>query len=143
MSHQATLETNFQTKTIFLAVCIIIASILIDTTIVKTSVYTGGLHGSTADILLFTIITLIYAIGQYVILKVTTVKEHFRTHTMIIVHKSAVIIQYVLIAILLITILQMIITSSYSSIILKIVTWINYSMSIVFLGILSKKFISW
>jgi hypothetical protein len=143
LSHQAALGTNFQTKIIFVAVCIIIASILVDTTIVKTSVYTGGLHGSTADILLFTIITLIYAIGQYVILKVTTIKEHFRTRDMIIVHKSAVILQYVLIAILLITILQMILTSSYSSIILKIVTWINYSMSIVFLGILSKKFISW
>jgi hypothetical protein len=37
----------------------------------------------------------------------------------------------------------MILTSSYSSIILKIVTWINYSMSIVFLGMLAKKFFSW
>jgi hypothetical protein len=37
----------------------------------------------------------------------------------------------------------MILTSSYNSIILKIVTWINYSMSIVFLGLLAKKFISW
>jgi len=143
LSHQAAIGTNFQTKIIFLTVCIIIASILIDTSIVKTSVYTGGLYGSTADILLFTIIALIYAMGQYVILKVTIVKEHFRTRNMIIVHKSAVILQYVLIAILLITILQMILTSSYSAIILKIVTWINYSMSIVFLGILAKKFISW
>jgi hypothetical protein len=37
----------------------------------------------------------------------------------------------------------MILASSYSSIILKIVTWINYSMSIVFLGLLAKKFLSW
>ena len=62
---------------------------------------------------------------------------------MIIFHKSVEIIQYILIAILLITIVQMITTSSYSSIILKIVTWINYSMSLVFLGLLAKKFISW
>jgi hypothetical protein len=123
--------------------CIIIASILIDTLIVKTSVYTGGLHGSSADILLFTIITIIYTIGQYIILKGTIVKERFRTRNMIIVHKSAVMFQYVLVAILLITILQMVLTSSYSSLIPKIVTWINYSMSIVFLGILAKKFISW
>ena len=143
LSHQETIGTNFQTKTIFLTVCIIIASILIDSSIVKTSVYTGGLHGSTSDILLFTIITLIYAIGQYVILKVTLVKEHFRTRNMVVVSKSAIILQYVLIAILLITIIQMILTSSYSSIILKIVTWINYSMSVVFLGILAKKFFSW
>ena len=143
MSHQEAIGTNFRTKTIFLTMCIIIASILIDTSIVKTSVYTGGLHGSTAYILLFTIITLIYAIGQYVILKITLVKEHFRTRNMVIVSKSAIILQDVMIAILLIIIVQMILTSSYSSIILKIVTWINYSMSLVFLGMLAKKFISW
>ena len=120
-----------------------IASILIDTSIVKTSVYTGGLSGSTGDIMLFTIISLIYAIGQYVILKLIVIRGRFKTHTMIIFHKSVEIIQYILIAILLISIVQMITTSSYSSIILKIVTWINYSMSLVFLGLLAKKFISW
>ena len=120
-----------------------IASILIDTSIVKTSVYTGGLSGSTGDIMLFTIFGLIYAIGQYVILKLIVIRGRFKTHTMIIFHKSVEIIQYILIAILLITIVQMITTSSYSSIILKIVTWINYSMSLVFLGLLAKKFISW
>jgi hypothetical protein len=123
--------------------CIVIASILIDTSIVKTSVYTGGLHGSTADILLFTVISLIYAMAQYLLVRVTMVRERFKTRTMIIVHKSVIILQYILIAILLITIIQMILTSSYSSIMLKIVTWINYSMSIVFLGLLAKKFISW
>jgi len=143
LTHQIAIRTDFQNKILFATVCVVIVSILIDTSIVKTSVYTGGLYGSTADILLFAIIALIYAMGQYVILKVTIVKEHFRTRNMIIVHKSAVILQYVLIAILLITILQMILRSSYSAIILKIVTWINYSMSIVFLGILAKKFISW
>ena len=143
LSHQEAISTNFRTKTIFLTVCIIIASILIDTSIVKTSVYVGGLQGSTADVLLFTTITLIYAIGQYVILKFTIVKEHFRTRGMIIASKSVIILQYVLIAILLVTIAQMILTSSYSSIILKIVTWINYSMSIIFLGMLAKKFFSW
>jgi hypothetical protein len=143
LTHQIAIRTDFQTKILFATVCVVIVSILIDTSIVKTSVYTGGLHGSTADILLFTIITLIYAIGQYVIVKATILRESIRTRTMVIVHKSVGILQYILIAILLITIIQMILTSSYSSIILKIVTWINYSMSIVFLGILAKKFISW
>ena len=143
LTHQVAIHTDCQNKILFATVCVVIVSILIDTSIVKTSVYTGGLYGSTADILLFTIISLIYAMGQYVILKVTIVKEYFRTRNMIIVHKSVVILQYFFIAILLITILQMILTSSYSAIILKIVTWINYSMSIVFLGILAKKFISW
>jgi hypothetical protein len=143
LTHHIALHTDFQSKILFATVCAVIVSILIDTSIVKTSVYTGGLHGSTEDILLFTIITLIYAIGQYVIIKVTIVKERFRTRTIAIGLKSVAILQYILIAILLITIIQMILTSSYHSIILKIVTWINYSMSIVFLGILAKRFIAW
>ena len=143
MSHQAAIGVNFQAKTIFVTVCVIVASILIDTSVVKTSVYTGGLHGSTADIVLFTVISLIYAMAQYLIVRVTIERERFRTRTMILIHKSVIILQYVLIIILIITIVQMILTSSYSSIILKIVTWINYSMSIVFLGLLAKKFFSW
>jgi hypothetical protein len=140
---QKAIHAEFQSKILFATICVVIVSILIDTSVVKTSVYTGGLQGSTADILLFTIITLIYAIAQYVIVKVTIATERIRTRTMVIVHKSVVILQYILIAILLITIIQVILTSSYSSIILKIVTWINYSMSIVFLGILAKRFVSW
>jgi hypothetical protein len=143
LSHQLAIDTNFQTKIIFVTVCLVIASILIDTSIVKTSVYTGGLHGSTADILVFTVISIIYAVAQYLILRVTIVKERFRTRNMNIVHKSVIILQYILITILLISIVQMILTSNYSSVILKIVTWINYSMSVVFLGLLARKFISW
>lgn len=62
---------------------------------------------------------------------------------MVIVYKSVGILQYILIAILFITIVQMILTASYNSVVLKIVTWVNYSMSVVLLGILAKKFISW
>ena len=122
MTRQIAIRTDLQTKILFATVGVVIVSILIDTSIVKTSVYTGGLHGSTADILLFTIMTLIYAIGQYVIVKMTIVRERFRTHAMVIVHKSVQILQYILIAILLIAIIQMILTSNYSSIMLKIVT---------------------
>lgn len=143
LTHQISIGTDFQSKILFVTIFVVIVSILVDTSIVKTSVYTGGLQGSTVDILLFMIISLIYAIGQYVIVKVTIVRELIRTRTMIIAHKSVRFLQYILIAILLITIIQMILTSSYHSIILKIVTWINYSMSIVFLGILAKRFISW
>ena len=88
-----------------------ITSILIDTSIVKTSVYTGGLSCLTGDIMIFTIISLIYAIGQDVILKLIVIRGRFKTHTMFIFHKSVEIIQYILITILLITIVQMITTS--------------------------------
>lgn len=130
-------------KVVFVTVCIVIASILVDTSIVKVSVYTGGIYGSNKDIVIYSTITLVYGIGQYLLLKYAIIRERFKTRFMILIEKSVIVIQYVLLGILIISLIQMIYTSSYSSILLKAVTWINYSMSIIFLGLLSRRFFSW
>jgi len=93
--------------------------------------------------MIYSIIALVYGIGQYVLLKFAIIGEHFKNRTTILIHKSTVILQYVLLGILTISVVQMIFISSYNSVILKTVTWINYTMSIVFLGLLAKKFIMW
>jgi hypothetical protein len=116
---------------------------LIDTSIIKVSVYVGCIHGSNRDIIIYSIITIIYGIGQYILLKFTIIKERFKSRQMILIHKLVVILQVVLLGLLAVSIIQMIITTSYSSMLLKLVTWINYSMSIVFLGLLCKRFFSW
>ena len=130
-------------KVVFVTVCIVIASILVDTSIVKVSVYTGGIYGSNKDIVIYSTITLVYGIGQYLLLKYAIIRERFKTRFMILIEKSVIALQYVLLGILIISLIQMIFTSSYSSILLKAVTWINYSMSIIFLGLLSRRFLSW
>ena len=130
-------------KIIFITISIIIASIIVDTSITKISVYTGGLHGSSLNILIYSIISIVYGIGQSILLKFTRTREHSNNRSMILIHKSVAIIQYVLLGLLAISIIQMTFTSSYSSIILRMVTWINYSISIIFLGLLSIRFISW
>jgi hypothetical protein len=135
--------SGLSTRIIFIVISIVIASILVDTSIVKISVFTGGLHGSNRDIAIYAIISLIYGVAQFVLLKFIIIKEQFKNRTMMLVHKSVTILQFILISILAISIIQMIVISSYNSMLLKVVTWINYSMSIVFLGLLAKKFISW
>ena len=140
---RAEFSEGLSSKTIFITISIVIASILIDTSITKISVYTGGIHGSYKDIMIYSIITIIFGIGQYILLKFIRIKEHLKNRGMILIHKSVVILQYLLLGFLTISIIQMIITASYSSILLKMVTWINYSMSIVFLGLLSTRFFSW
>jgi hypothetical protein len=136
-------ENILRSKTIFITISIVITSILVDTSITKLSVYTGGIHGSNKDILIYTIITMVYGIAQYIILKFSIIRERFKNRLMILIHKSVVILQYVLLGLLAVSIIQMIFTSSYSSILLKAVTWISYSMSIIFLGLLSMRFFSW
>jgi hypothetical protein len=140
---RAEYEGTLRSKTIFVIISIVIASILIDTSIIKISVYTGGIHGSNVDIMIYSIITAVYGIGQYIFLKSTIIRERFKNPRMILVHKSVVALQYILLGILALSIIQMIFTSSYSSIILKVVTWISYSMSTIFLGLLSTRFFAW
>jgi hypothetical protein len=140
---RAEYEGSLRSKTIFVIISIVIASILIDTSIIKISVYTGGIHGSNVDIMIYSIITAVYGIGQYIFLKSTIIRERFKNPRMILVHKSVVALQYILLGILALSIIQMIFTSSYSSIILKVVTWISYSMSTIFLGLLSTRFFAW
>lgn len=130
-------------KIVFSIILIILVSIFIDTSIIKTSVYFGGLSGSLRDVVIYSIITLTYGIGQYFLLKFTVVRERSKSRLMVVTHKSVFIFQYVLLGLLIFSIIQMVFSSSYSSVILKVVTWINYSMSIIFLGLLSIRFISW
>jgi hypothetical protein len=134
---------GLRSKIIFITILVVIASILVDTSITKISVFTGGIHGSNKDIMIYSIITIIYGIGQYILLKFTIMRERFRNRRMILIHKSVIILQYVLLGLLAISVIQMIFTSRYSSILLKVVTWVSYSMSIIFLGLLSKRFFSW
>ena len=107
------------TKIIFITFSIVIASILIDTSIVKVSVYLGGLHRSSQDIVIYGILHLIYGIAQY-LLKFIIIKEYFKTRPMMLIYKSVFILEHVLLGILAISIIQMIFTSGYNSIILKL-----------------------
>lgn len=60
-----------------------------------------------------------------------------------LVHRSVTVGQYILTAILVFVILQMVLISSYSVITLVAVTSVSCVLSIVMLGLLSQKFFSW
>jgi hypothetical protein len=140
---KGTFRQDLRSKTLFIVFFIVIVSIFIDTSIIKTSVYVGGIHGSVVDISIYTSIVVVYGVCQYLLLKYVTLGERFKTKLMNLFYNSVKLLQYVLLAILAVSIIQMLFVSSYGSIILKTVIGINYSISIVFLGFLSMKFISW
>jgi hypothetical protein len=94
---------------------------------------------------------LVFAVGQYVIL--AFVKQGYKDREGKIgglkqydldwIDKVATITQYVLIAILVFTILQMLFTSSYHILILKATIFISYGVSFILLALLAKRFFSW
>jgi hypothetical protein len=122
---------------------IVIAASIIDTSIIKLSVFTGGM-APLWNIVTFSMLVVIYALGQFIILRFITRKiEISKISSVYSISNVISTIQYFLIAVLVFIILQMIFTSSYSLILLEIVVWTNCGLSIILLGYLSKKFFSW
>jgi hypothetical protein len=134
-------------KGIFVLVSILVILLIVDTSMVKVSTFIGGLASPTSNVIIFTVMTLIFSVGQYLILSfVRTRNREASTHDskwFSLVYKLVVTVQCALIVILGALILQMVFTSSYHTLFLKIVIWINYSLAIGLLGLLSQRFLFW
>jgi hypothetical protein len=94
----------------------------------------------------------VFAVGQYVILafvkqgykdKEGKIGGGLKQHDLDWINKTVTITQYVLIAILVFTILQMLFMSSYHILILKSTIFISYGISFIVLALLAKRFFSW
>ncbi len=99
------------------------------------------------NILVFISVAIVYIFGQYVILKyVRKAGKDFRSiekSRFSIIHKIARVIQYALIAVLLVVSLQMIISSYYSIRLLITSIWISYAFAIFILVFLAIRFFHW
>ena len=133
-------------KGIFVLICFIIIILIVDTSIVKISAIIGGLSATGSSIVIFAVMCVIFAVGQYLILGfVRRVNEkriaNRRLRLSNAIGRAVSIIQYALIAIFASIILEMLFTSSYNVLFLKIVIWINYILAIALLGFLAQRFL--
>ena len=146
---------KYNNAIIFLVICIIMIAILYDTLLIKLYRFIYGLVFSEANIeestkqniATFTIIAVIYGVGQYFVLRYLSYKNKEikitqRLHINLI-HQAVVILQFTLVALLGLIISQMVITSSYSVAILFAAVGISYTLAIVMMGILADRFFSW
>ena len=60
-----------------------------------------------------------------------------------VIQRLVYIVQYILILFLVLIIFQMVFTSTYDLFLLKVVVWNSYGESVVLLGLLAEKFLSW
>ncbi len=143
--------TKFQmkigSKGIFVLICFIIIILIVDTSIVKISAIIGGLSATGSSIVIFAVMCVIFAVGQYLILgfvrRVNEKRIANRRLRLSTIGRAVSIIQYALIAIFASIILEMLFTSSYNVLFLEIVIWINYILAIALLGFLAQRFLSW
>ena len=134
-------------RSVFIMFSLIIISIIIDTSIIKISGFIRDRPLPSVDIMIFTFMIFVYTVGQYLILGFVKRKINEtitgRQRYLNVIHKAVSIIQYVLIAILVSIILQMIITSGYDILLVKLVIYISYIISIIVLGLIARRFFSW
>jgi hypothetical protein len=135
------------TKGIFILISFIIIILIVDTSIVKVSAFLGGLASPASSVTIFTAMALMFSLGQYLILsyvRTSNLEASTRDSKLLSgLYKLVATTQYALIVILGSLILQMVFTSSYSTLFLEVVIWISYTLAIGLLGFLSQRFLLW
>jgi hypothetical protein len=131
-------------KGIFIMMLIIIVTVIIDTSIPRVAIFTGGLRSQIQNIIYFIVTIFVFAVGQFIVLRyIASRGSEPLKHSLVSVHKIITLAQYVLIVILASIAFEIIFTSIYSSLLLKSVVWINYALSALLLGFLAMRFFVW
>jgi hypothetical protein len=132
---------------IFIVVSVIFIMLLLDTSIIRLSDLTLKATSSWPLILFITIAAISLG-GQNLILRfikrrVDESTAAQKSHRLNTIYKIAVTVHYVLAAILVFVILQMLIASRYNAVLLTTSITISYTFAIAIMAILCHRFFSW
>ena len=129
------------------AMSIIFGTLIVDVLLIKLSNLLIREQESTWRIPIFTIVAIIYMVGQYIILEYVKQKsEEIRRRKQLpinVLHKIVTIVQYSLTAVIAVVILQVTIGSYYITFAITTATAISYGLTIGMMILLSVRFFSW
>jgi len=131
-------------RSFIIAIFAILATLIVDVSFSNTWDLLG--IDSPSGISIFSIMMLVFAVGQYFVLRLIKAKStaHIeKNKTLGLLHKLVIITQYLLVALFLALVLQIIFTSSYSTWFLTVSSLISFSLAIIVMGILSRLFFNW
>lgn len=146
-SPKHTFPQKYSGKQLFIIVSVVTVVLLLDTSIIRISDLTLK-STSSWTLGLFAIIAGISLVGQNLILRLIKQKVNEsvaaqKSLPLNSIHKAAVTVHYVLAALLVFVILQMLITSSYDVVLLSTGVIISYVFAIIMMVILCHRFFSW
>jgi len=121
---------------------IILTAILIDTLAFRISVFYREQYLLT---IIFIIVSVVISLGQLVILLFIRDKSKAQAigHHLGLLQRLVPVVQFALVAIVVSVILQLILTTYYSTVLLISALAISYTTSLVIMGLLAQKFVSW
>lgn len=142
------LVLRYRNKIILMLMVIIIATLIVDTSIIKTYDLISKKESLRWKIPVFVIIVSICIVGQYFVLgfvKNMRVKgiisaKEIRLNT---VYKLVKGIQFLLAVLLVLVLLQLVMVAYYSTIMLTAITSISYLLAIAMMVLLAQRFFSW
>jgi hypothetical protein len=134
------------TKTILVIFCIVMAFLIPDIMINYVSDFIVPILISSWSIFFFVIICSVYSVGQYFILKF--VNENSREirakdRYLNMIHMIVTVAQYLLVAIMIYVVLEILITSKYHTVALTAVTAITGFLTVGILSLCAQRFFSW
>lgn len=125
----------------------IVVTISVDSTIVKTAAFTGGLDSPEFDVAVFAVMVLILAVGQFVIFRIIgkmEVQSALKKRLLLTqTHKWVSIVLYLLVGILTFIVLQMVLTSVYSLLLVEFAVCVSCVLASALLAFLSVRLLSW
>ena len=131
---------------------IILATVVIDNSVLKISTSVGGLRSSVTDIIVFSFTVLVFTVGQYSILGF--VKRHYplHKHASIAVGKVSMLFLNRIVTVgslcpsciaYFSTLPNVVRWAVYSVTILRVIVFIAYGLSFALLALLAERFFSW
>jgi hypothetical protein len=142
------LVSSYINSKISIVVLILVASLVADTSFIKIYDLIGKRESLGWRTAVFSVLVIISIVGQYLVLgfvkqKITSsiiAPKGIRLNT---IYKAVTLVQYVLMALLVFVLLQILVTSFYSTVMLTAVTSISYILAIAMLALLAQRFFSW
>src|ERR687888_1861274 len=113
------LSRTHNRRLISLVIAIVVTALVIDTSLTRIYLYNSNNQFlSNARIVIFAIMAIVYVVAQYLILELVKkgsqeIRSKEQLHLQLI-HRIVTIVQYILTAVIVLIILEMIVTSAYS-----------------------------
>lgn len=143
ISHGLREDSN---KKIFVIFCVVVAFLIPDIMINYVSDFIVPILISSWSILFFVIITAVYTVGQYYILKYVNQNSRevrAKDRYLNIIHWIVTVAQYLLVAIMIYIVLEILIFSQYQTIMLSAVVNITGFLTVGILCLCAQRFFSW
>ncbi|MDQ3903341.1 MAG: hypothetical protein M3247_06855 [Thermoproteota archaeon] len=134
------------TRKFLVVVFAIIAVLMVDVAVSTVIDFFQPQISSNLGVIFFILVGLAFALGQYFVLSFVQERTKVirsRSRSLQVIGVVTVVTQYALICFLVVSVLQMVLVASYSSVLLSASVTVTYALSITTLGVLSYRFLSW